>query len=235
MSETFTAIVDYSFTASLESELDAIENGEASMNGVLKAFYGDFDKELTEALSKNEKAEYHLQHEETDIICDKCGAKMIIRNGKYGKFAACPNYPACRNTKPLYEKKKSEPVVAKQDGETMKCEVCGADMVQRTGKFGTFYACSRYPQCKFTKQKQKPLGVKCPKCGADLVTKTGKNRNVFYSCSRYPNCDFSTWDMPTNEKCPVCGGMMVRKKGKNYLYCMNDKCKYKKETEETEE
>ncbi len=68
-----------------------------------------------------------------------------------------------------------------------------------------------------------------------MVTKTGKNRNVFYSCSRYPDCDFSVWDMPTNEKCPVCGGMMARKKGKNYLYCINDKCRYKKDIEETEE
>ncbi|MBQ7599066.1 MAG: type I DNA topoisomerase [Clostridia bacterium] len=235
MNENFPDIVDYRFTASLESQLDAIENGEASMKAVLRKFYGDFEKELKVALSKNEKAEYHNEHEETDIICEKCGAKMIIRNGKFGKFAACPNYPACRNTKPLVERKKAEPVIAKQDGEVMKCEKCGADMVQRTGKFGTFYACSRYPACKFTKQKQKPLGVKCPKCGADMVTKTGKNRNVFYSCSRYPDCDFSVWDMPTNEKCPVCGGMMARKKGKNYLYCINDKCRYKKDIEETEE
>ncbi len=99
-------------------------------------------------------------------------------------------------------------------------------MVLRSGRYGDFYACVRYPACKFTKQKVKSTGVKCPKCAADIVTKWGKNHTVFYSCSRYPECDFSSWDMPTTEMCPQCGGILFRKKGKNYLFCREENCNY---------
>ena len=102
-------------------------------------------------------------------------------------------------------------------------------MVLRTGRFGSFYACSAYPACKFTKQISKPLGVKCPECGGDIVTKFGKNRTMFYSCEKYPECKFSSWDMPTNEKCPLCGDMLMKKKGKNQLVCRNAHCSYKAE------
>ena len=106
-------------------------------------------------------------------------------------------------------------------------------MILRTGRYGSFYACSRYPECKFTKQKVKTLGVKCPDCGAELVTKYGKNRTMFYSCERYPNCNFSSWDLPTNEKCPSCGDMLLRKKGKNHIIvCRNAQCGYKAEVPE---
>ncbi|MBQ4606590.1 MAG: topoisomerase DNA-binding C4 zinc finger domain-containing protein, partial [Clostridia bacterium] len=115
----------------------------------------------------------------------------------------------------------------------MKCELCGSDMILRNGRYGSFYACSRYPECKFTKQKVKTLGVKCPECGAELVTKYGKNRTMFYSCERYPNCTFSSWDLPTNEKCPKCGDMLLKKKGKNHiLVCRNAQCDYKAEVPE---
>ena len=102
-------------------------------------------------------------------------------------------------------------------------------MVQRTGKFGTFFACSRYPECKFTKQKTKELDVSCPKCGGKVLTKYGRNRTVFYSCENYPDCDFSSWDMPTGEKCPDCGNMLFRKKGKPIVVCHEKNCGYKRE------
>ena len=104
-------------------------------------------------------------------------------------------------------------------------------MVLRSGRFGSFYACSRFPECKFTKQKIKELGVDCPECGAKIVVKHGRNKTVFYSCERYPECSFSSWDMPTKEKCPVCGKMLVRKKGKNILACIDKDCTYKREIE----
>ena len=163
---------------------------------------------------------------------------MIVKNGRFGKFAACPNYPACKNTKPL-TRQGDGLIEKKPEIAPMKCELCGADMILRNGRYGSFYACSRYPECKFTKQKVKELGVKCPECGAELVTKYGKNRTVFYSCSRYPECKFSSWDIPTNEKCPKCGGMLLRKKGKNLLVCRNPECDYRAEapaeTETTEQ
>ena len=104
-------------------------------------------------------------------------------------------------------------------------------MVLRTGRFGNFYACSKYPECKTTKQIAKEIGVNCPQCGAKVVIKKGRNRSVFYSCERYPECDFSSWDMPTLEKCPSCGDMLFRKKGKNVLICKREGCGYKREVE----
>ena len=105
-------------------------------------------------------------------------------------------------------------------------------MVLRTGKFGSFYACSRYPDCKFTKARMKDTGVSCPKCNAKVVTKFGRNHTVFYSCERYPECDFSSWDMPTNELCPTCGKMLFRKKGKSVLVCHDADCGYFREMNE---
>ena len=122
------------------------------------------------------------------------------------------------------EPAKKTPVIA-----DFKCEKCGSDMVLRTGKFGSFYACSRYPECKFTKARVRETGVNCPKCGSKVVTKYGRNRVVFYSCEKYPECDFSSWDMPTAELCPDCGKMLFRKKGKNLLICHDEACGYSRE------
>ena len=152
----------------------------------------------------------------------------MIKNGRFGRFAACPNYPTCKNTKSLdkpeeqEEKEKKQQVVA-----DFKCEVCGGDMVLRNGRYGSFYACANYPKCKFTKQRVKEIGVACPSCGAKIVSKMGKSKTVFYSCERYPDCDFSSWDMPTNEKCPDCGKMLFRKKGKDLYVCHEKDCGYK--------
>ena len=158
---------------------------------------------------------------------------MIVKNGRFGRFAACPNYPECKNTKPIGSDGKE--IVREEKPQVVadfKCELCGGDMVLRNGRFGSFYACINYPKCKFTKQPAREIGVACPKCGAPLVSKTGKKRTVFYSCSRYPECDFSSWDMPTNEKCPDCGGMLFRKKGKNQYVCHNKDCGYKADAPE---
>lgn len=235
MCENFPDIVDYKFTASMEDQLDEIENGENTMLTVLHNFYTGFAAELEKAQATVAEKNIELPIEETDIICEHCGSRMIVKNGRFGKFAACPNYPTCKNTKPLA--KTSEGLVEKKpEMSDEKCEICGADMILRTGRYGSFYACSRYPECKFTKQKVRPLGVPCPQCGADIVTKHGKNKTVFYSCSKYPECNFSSWDMPTNEKCPNCGGMLYRKKGKNQLVCKAENCGFKKDVvEETEE
>ena len=122
---------------------------------------------------------------------------------------------------------KKAPVLA-----DFKCELCGGDMVQRTGRYGTFFACANYPTCTFTKQKTKELDVPCPKCQSKLLIKTGRNKTVFYSCERYPDCDFSSWDMPTAEKCPNCGKMLFRKKGKALLVCHEKDCDYRREVTE---
>ena len=236
MKENFSDIVDYTFTAHMEDQLDEIEKGTVEMLAVLNDFWGGFEKELERAEKTIGKGSFELPVEQTEIICDKCGAKMVVKNGRYGKFAACPNYPTCKNTKPLEEKKPEAEVQKEEKKPTIvadfKCELCGSDMVQRTGKFGTFFACSQYPACRFTKQKTKELDVPCPKCGSKILVKTGRNKSVFYSCEKYPECDFSSWDMPVAENCPDCGKMLFRKKGKALLVCHDKDCGYRRETEE---
>jgi DNA topoisomerase-1 len=165
---------------------------------------------------------------------------MVVRTSKFGKFAACPNFPKCRNTKPLNttdeEKVKEEKVEQKKEEiAPFKCEKCGSDMVLRSSRYGTFYACSKYPECKFIKTKTKELDVPCPTCGGKVITKYGKRKTVFYSCENYPKCDFSSWDMPTSENCPDCGKILFRKKGKNILYCAESGCGFKKEAPIVEE
>ncbi len=229
MQDNFPDVVNYRFTADMENSLDGIENGNVQMKQVLRDFWGGFSKELEKANDGITGERILPEAEETDIICDKCGSKMVIKTGRFGKFAACPNYPQCKNTKPLEQAKDEEPKEEKKVVVAdFKCEKCGGDMVLRSGKFGSFYACVNYPKCKFTKQKVKETDVPCPKCGAKIVIKHGRNKTVFYSCERYPECDFSSWDMPTAEKCPKCGEPLLRRKGKEVLYCKNSKCGFEK-------
>ena len=230
MLKYFRDIVDYEFTAEMEDELDSIANGKTDMRTVLTEFYTGFEKDLENAEKTVSKDEIVVPEQETDIICEKCGARMVVKQGRFGKFAACPNYPECRNTKPL--DKDGKPV-EKNDTPPEKtgelCPLCGGDMLKRHGRYGDFIACSNYPKCKNTKQILKLIGVPCPKCGAQLVVRTGKNRSVFYSCERHPDCDFVSWDMPTNEKCPQCGNMLFIKKGRKQLVCHEKECGYKKD------
>ena len=231
MIEYFPKITDYDFTASMEEQLDDIASGGETVLHVLSDFYDDFEKSLEVAEEKAECETIEVEPEKTDIICDKCGAVMVVKNGRFGKFAACPNYPECKNTKPLTEKKPERPEQDLPSPAGMKCELCGADMVIRPGKYGSFYACSRYPECKFTKQANRPIGIRCPKCGGEIVQKRGRNRMVFYACDNYPTCDFSSWDLPIDEKCPKCGSMLFRKKGKNYIFCHEKGCDYRRDCE----
>ncbi|MBE6641459.1 MAG: type I DNA topoisomerase [Ruminococcaceae bacterium] len=228
MEENFPKIMDYEFTARMESDLDGIEAGSESMLKVLDDFYSEFKVWLEDAFASIEKYEVELAPEETDIICDKCGARMIVKNGRYGKFAACPNYPECKNTKQLgKDGKEAEPKEKPVPVEGMKCELCGGDVVLRTGKFGEFYACVNYPKCKFTKQKTKDTGITCPDCGGKVVMRFGgKRRSAFYSCENYPTCQFSSWMLPTAEKCPKCGKTMFVNKSKNRLVCGDKSCGY---------
>ena len=232
MIESFPDIVDYKFTADMETDLDSIAQGTVEMKAMLEEFWKGFERDLEAANEKMKDAELDVPVEETEIICDKCGSKMIVKNGRFGKFAACPNYPQCKNTKPLNASENVEQKEKKQIIADFKCELCGSDMVQRSGRYGSFFACSRFPACNFTKQKTRDIGVPCPKCSSKIVMKNGKNKTVFYSCERYPECDFSSWDMPTAEKCPECGEILFRKKGQNVYFCHNKSCGYKKEVKE---
>ena len=110
------------------------------------------------------------------------------------------------------------------------CEKCGKPMVKKHGRFGTFAACSGYPECKNTKPIVETIGVSCPVCGKDIVQKRGRSGRIFYGCSGYPDCKQAYWNKPVNRKCPECGALLVEKPGKGKKYeCSNRECGYKED------
>ena len=233
MRKHFPEIIDYEFTASMEDKLDSIENKENSIEGVISEFYKKFEAELEAVEKTDNKVEINISVEESDVICDKCGSKMIYKNGRFGKFLACPNYPECKSTKAIDKNGKVAEAETTVELAGFKCELCGGDMVVRNGRYGSFYACKNYPTCTFTKQKVTDTGVNCPKCNSKVIARHGKGRMLFYSCEKYPECDFSTWDMPLAEKCPDCGGMLYSRKSRKTVICQEKNCTYKREEEMT--
>ncbi len=230
----FPEIIDYEFTASMEDKLDSIERNENSINGVISDFYNKFKTEL-EAVAKSEKKiDIQIPREESDVICDRCGSKMVYKNGRFGKFLACPNYPKCKTTKAIDKNGNVlEPENTTPELAGFKCEICDGEMVVRNGRFGSFYACINYPTCTFTKQKVTETGASCPKCSSKILARHGKGRTLFYSCERYPECDFSSWDMPLTEKCPDCGSALFYRKSRKSVICKEKNCGYKREEEMT--
>ena len=200
----FENIMQISFTAKMEDKLDEIGEGGKDWHKLIADFYGPFEKQLDNSRL-------------TDVICDKCGARMIVKSGKYGNYYACSNYPTCQNIKSTNEKIKIE---------TDKiCEKCGSMMVEREGKFGKFLACQNYPKCKNTISLTEKMGV-CPDCGRPTKKMLSRGGKVFYGCSGYPECKFMSWDMPTGKKCPECGAYLVEIDGQEC--CSIQKCKYNK-------
>ena len=234
MRQHFPEIIDYEFTASMEDKLDSIENKENTVLGVLSDFYGRFAEELCAVSKGDNRVEINIPAEESNVLCDKCGSRMVYKNGRFGKFLACPNYPECKCTKAL--DKNGNVAQAENTAPTLagfKCEACGGEMVIRNGRFGSFYACENYPTCTFTKQKVTETGVSCPKCNSKILARHGKGKMLFYSCEKYPECDFSSWDMPLNEKCPDCGGMLYYRKSRKGVICKEKNCSYKRDEEMT--
>ncbi len=155
----FNRIVDVKFTAGLEEKLDKIGNGELFWVDTISDFYKDFDKLYKIAESELDGKRVKVPAEETDVICEKCGSKMVVRTGRFGKFLACPNYPACKNTKPAPENEVKQP-----------CPKCGGKLVKRISKKGKkFYGCSNYPDCDFASPGV-PTGEKCPECGSYIIS-----------------------------------------------------------------
>ena len=197
----FAEIMDVSFTARMENQLDDIGNGGKDWHKLIADFYKPFEKKL-------------MNSKLTDRLCEKCGAPMIINSGKYGNYYACSNYPTCKNIVSANEK-----VAIPTD---RICDKCGGIMVEREGKFGKFLACSNYPKCKNTISLSENAGV-CPECGKPTKKMLSRGGKVFYGCSSYPNCKFMSWDLPTGEKCSRCGAYTVIVDGKTV--CSNKKCK----------
>ena len=162
MKEQFPEIVDTEFTANMERELDEVESGDCDWVQMLHTFYNGFEKTLAKAEESLSGGRIEVPEEETDELCDKCGRRMVIKSGRFGKFLACPGYPECKNTKPLMNK------------TVGICPKCGGAVVAKKSKRGrVFYGCETYPTCDFVTWNE-PTAQTCPNCGKTLFRKQGR-------------------------------------------------------------
>ncbi|MDD4665257.1 MAG: type I DNA topoisomerase [Clostridia bacterium] len=173
----FPEIIDVEFTANMENKLDSVEEGKSDWKEVLLLFFEPFAQELK--IADQEIGQIEVADEVTEEICEKCGRNLVIKNGRYGKFLACPGFPECRNTKPLL----------KDTG--IACPQCpdGKIVARRSKKGRKFFGCSNYPQCAFVSWDE-PVNKKCPQCGQILVIKKNKNEGIKYVCSG-KDCQFT--------------------------------------------
>lgn len=214
----FEGIINVDFTANLENWLDKIAEGKATYKKVMTDFYKVFAAELASANVEAEKDKKENQ-EVSDVTCEKCGAKMIVKMGRYGKYLACPNYPNCKNIKPYSLAEGPEEV------SDVKCDACGTLMVYRTGPYGRYLKC---PSCGANKAIVIDTGIVCPKCHeGHMVQRRSHRGRIFYGCSRYPKCDMALWNEPINQFCETCGAIMTKKTyktGKEVISCSNPDC-----------
>ena len=184
LTKHFANIMDIGFTASMEDTLDDIEYMGKPWQQIIADFYGPFEKDVKQALYSGDTAK--IPDEESNEICEKCGTKMVIRSGKFGKFLACPNFPKCKNTRPLEE---DNPVVA-------KCPKCGKNVRKLKSKKGKyFYGCEGYPECDFISWDI-PAGEECPNCKEQMIVKVFTKSKIT-SC---PHCGFNRKDIIAQAK-----------------------------------
>jgi DNA topoisomerase-1 len=229
----FPDILDTAFTAQMETNLDRIERGEVKWTEVLEQFYESFRKEL-------ERAQQEMKGEvSTDVSCPECNRPMAIKSGKNGLFLACTGYPKCTFTSNFSRDEKGKILLetaSKPGKEVGICDKCGRPMVLKKGKFGSFVACSGYPDCKniWSKAGTTTTNVPCPEedCQGVLVERTSKKGRKFYGCNQYPKCRFAMWDEPFDGVCPECGtpvlGIKHRKGSKSALVCRKKGCGFTK-------
>jgi DNA topoisomerase-1 len=202
--KNFPDLMEFKFTARLEEVLD---------------------KDLNEAMRVEGVKGKGIPLEDE---CPECGQKLVIKDGRYGRFKACSGYPECKFKESMNKKE----VLPLEE----KCPQCGSQMVVRKGKYGTFIACSNYPECKYIKKEKTDTGIACPaECAGNLIRRKTRKGRIFYGCSQFPKCKYATWDEPIAQPCPECDRKFVLRKnvikGKPYIYCSNDQCDYREDVE----
>ena len=236
---SFPDLLEVSFTAQMETNLDNVESGTLDEIELLTQFYDVFSKTLEEA--RHQMISVKGVGIKTELSCPSCRHPLHIKIGKNGHFLACSAYPDCAFTSNYTRDDKGcIAVVEKQVDDTpvKDCPKCGKPMVQKEGRFGLFLACTGYPECTHTESMMsenfhKDIGVNCmePGCSGRIVEKKSKRGKIFYGCSRYPDCKFATWDRPVDKSCPQCSAVfLVEKETKRegrFLKCLTPKCGYK--------
>lgn len=205
LAEHFSNIVDFSFTARMEEDLDEIARGEREWVGVVREFWEPFSETLSRKSSEIKREEVTVL-EKTDEACPECGKPVVVKLGKYGKFLSCTGFPQCKYARPLSDvDRDGVPDDVDQSQLEGGCPECRGELVVKEGKFGKFIACSNYPECKFTKPYLEKIGMKCPDCGkGEVIVKRSRKGKTFYGCSRYPECKFASWKDPRGKsKLPV--------------------------------
>ncbi|CAM2068090.1 DNA topoisomerase 1 [Sulfidibacter corallicola] len=246
LKDSFPDLMDTKYTARMENRLDDVEAGAVTWKGLLGDFYQGFETNLKDAESNMPNIK--RDGLETDIKCESCGSKVVIKTGRYGQFLSCSNYPECTFAKRIKDVDPTTtemPMLKGMIGKVNEapealnkpCPECGHDLVRRHGRYGEFIACSNYPECKYIHKEL--VGVKCPKdnCEGDIQVRKSRRGKVFYGCTQYPKCDFVSWDKPTGEACPNCAAPTlyekVRKK-ETVHYCTNQECKFSRNVEATD-
>ena len=177
MEKYFAEIVDTEFTANMETRLDEVEEGSADWKQILREFYPAFEKTLHTAEKEIERVE--VKDEISDVPCDQCGAMMVYKMGRYGRFLACPNFPDCRNTRPILNYIETP------------CPKCGKRLLEKISKKSRkFYGCEGYPECDFVSWEM-PVNDKCPQCGSYMVEKNNARGEKLHLCSN-ENCRYKT-------------------------------------------
>jgi DNA topoisomerase I len=242
----FHDVINEGYTAELEGQLDKIEDGEIEW----KSAIADFDEKFTRDLATAGEQMPNVKKDGVplDELCPLDGKPLLMRFGRFGAFVACSNYPECKYTRNLDEAApgatgSGEAAEAPAGEEEIpNCQDCGKPMQLRRSRFGTFWGCTGYPECKGIKkigpapQAPKPTGVACPECGkGEIEEKRSRRGKIFYSCNRYPDCKFSLWKKPVQKACPDCGAPFllekVTKKLGTQLVCNTEGCGYAESVE----
>jgi DNA topoisomerase-1 len=233
--ESFPDILNESFTAGLENDLDLVEAGDRDWLSVTRGFYTPFRADLDRATV--EMRDVKRDVEETDLHCETCGKTLVIKWGRNGEFLACSGYPDCKFTGNFTRDTGGEIKIETPEETGEICEKCNSPMVFKFGKFGKFLGCSKYPECRNVKSTRKtvPVGIACPAaplgCGeGQLLQKVSRRGKVFYGCDQYPKCKFATWDRPIESPCPQCSAPFVvektTKRAGTVRRCPSEGCDY---------
>ncbi len=237
----FSDIINEGYTAQLEVQLDRIEEGEIEWKSALVEFDEKFERDLE--LAGKVMPNVKREGVPTDETCPDCSSPLVMRFGRFGTFLGCSAYPECKYTRDL-EQSGQETEGQETAEEVPDCEKCGRPMALRRSRYGAFYGCTGYPECKNLRKigpappEPKGTGVPCPECGkGEIQEKRSRRGKIFFSCSRYPDCKFALWKRPVLKTCPLCSSPFLlekttKKKGPQ-LVCPGEGCDHE-ETVESE-